>query len=444
MTRRTHLVLVPGFGGFDALGQIFYYAGVSFSAERWRRDPTKVGRPPLSLHYFEGLPTAGVRTRAMALRTYLEERKLRGIFQDGDRVALLGHSTGGLDIRQLLVNVGFGAFDPQYRDVEREMVDDSILRAGIERLIFLSVPQRGTNIADFIRHFKTLIGLNLEVFEKLAIKAPHETVFEDIERWILSKVSSRDFRPQLLAALRDATLDMLPPATTKTPADRYRAALARAAHGELIGWLDNVETDFFAIDDLAVKAVADAPPSPARYSEADRQRELDAWKAAPVPIRTLSFATVGRRPYDKDPRTSSNLLLELAHLTGIVEPDGSAHTDIVYRFAYAATASGPFQIVGDATVNDGGTRRRLEAWENDGIVNTASMLWPDGRDTRLVHADHGDIIGHYRSSDAIKAAEQVMGRKNHSYDIFGSSSGFKSEADDFDRVWHEIFEFVTS
>jgi hypothetical protein len=439
MTKRTHLVLVPGFGGFDALGQIFYYAGVSFSAESWRT--ANAGRP-LSLHYFEGLPTAGVRTRAMALRAFLEERKLRGAFQDGDRIALLGHSTGGLDIRQLLVNLGFGEFGTDYRDVEKAMVDDKELRAGIERLVFLSVPQRGTNIADFIRHFRTLIGFNLDLFENLAIKAPHETVFEQIERWILSKLSSRDFRPQVLAALRDATLDMLPPATTNTPADRYRAALARAAHGELIGWLDNVETDFFAIDDLAVKPSADAPTSPARYSEADRQRELDAWKAAPVPIRTLSFATVGRRPYDKDPRTSSNLLLELVQLASIVEPDSTAHTDIVYRFAYAATAAGPFEIAGDATVNDGGTRRALQAWENDGIANTASMLWPNGPDTRLVHADHGDIIGHYRSSDAVKASEQVRGRKNHSYDIFGSSSGFKTEKD-FDRVWHEIFDFVT-
>jgi hypothetical protein len=304
------------------------------------------------------------------------------------------------------------------------------------------VPQRGTNIADFIRHFRALIGFNLDLFEHLAVKAPHETVFEDLQRWLLSKLSSRDFRPQLIAALRDATLDMLPPASTKTPEDRYRAAIARAAHGELIGWLDNVETDFFAIDDLAVERPADAPPSPAHYSQADRQRELAAWKAAPVPIGTLSFATVGRRPYDRDPRTSSKLLLELVQLAAIIEPDSTARTDIVYRFAYATTAAGPFEIVGDATVNDSGTRRVLQAWENDGIANTASMLWPNGPDTRLVHADHGDIIGHYRSSAAVKASEQMRGRKNHSYDILGSSSGFETEAD-FDRVWHEIFDFVT-
>ncbi|HET6336672.1 MAG TPA: hypothetical protein VFG30_25790 [Polyangiales bacterium] len=440
MNKRTHLVLVPGFGGFDALGQIFYYAGVSFSADRWRlKNPSRT----LALHYFESLPTAGVRTRAMALRAFLEERELRGIFQRDDRITLLGHSTGGLDIRQLLVNLGFGDFDVSYRDdVEKKMVEDKDLRERIDRLVFLSVPQRGTNIADFIRHFRTVFRLGLEQGE-LIIKAQHETVFERIDRWLLSKIDSRDLRPQLLAALRDTVADMLPPASTKTPSDRYQAALARAAHGELIGWLDNVETDFFAIDDLAVNPAPDAPRTPSRYSETDRRRELEAWKAAHVPIRTRSYATVGRRPYDKDPAASSILLAEIGHVVSAVVADQGSGTDVVYRAAYAATAAGPFEIVGDASVTDNGVRRVLRSWENDGIVNTASMLWPDGPETRLVHADHGDIIGHYRPTDPIKGSEQVTTRKNHSYDILGSNSGFRDEVQDFDRVWHEIFDFAT-
>ncbi len=59
-----HLLLVPGFGGFDALGTMRYYEGVTRVLER----------TPLVLHYFPNLPTASVRTRAEQLLSFLAER----------------------------------------------------------------------------------------------------------------------------------------------------------------------------------------------------------------------------------------------------------------------------------------------------------------------------------------------------------------------------------
>ena len=33
---RCHIVLVPGFGGFDALGQVEYYAGITRLFQQWK------------------------------------------------------------------------------------------------------------------------------------------------------------------------------------------------------------------------------------------------------------------------------------------------------------------------------------------------------------------------------------------------------------------------
>ena len=35
--RRCHIVLVPGFGGFDALGRVEYYAGITRLFQNWKR-----------------------------------------------------------------------------------------------------------------------------------------------------------------------------------------------------------------------------------------------------------------------------------------------------------------------------------------------------------------------------------------------------------------------
>jgi hypothetical protein len=52
----------------------------------------------------------------------------------------------------------------------------------------------------------------------------------------------------------------------------------------------------------------------------------------------------------------------------------------------------------------------IEQWDYYGIVNTASMLWPNGKKTRLVHGDHGDIIGHYK---LVHTNEEVSAHREH-------------------------------
>ena len=88
----------------------------------------------------------------------------------------------------------------------------------------------------------------------------------------------------------------------------------------------------------------------------------------------------------------------------------------------------------------------IELWDNDGIVNTASMLWPDGENAVLVLADHIDIVGHYKlvpvagwTTDSESANQ---GRRYQSYDLLKSTSGFVDET--FTQVWNDVFDFCAA
>jgi hypothetical protein len=433
MSSRTHIVLVPGFGGFDALGQIFYYAGVTIAYQAWKE--ALGGGLQASLHYFDNLPTAGVRTRAMALRAFLEELVFRDVIREGDRIALVGHSTGGLDIRQLLVNLD-PAFESPYRDETKVFVvpDEGIL-SKIERLAFLSVPQRGTNIADFTRRFRAPLDIFFRKLE-VGLVASRASLLESFERWVLENHFPPRCAPQLFDAIRDAILETLDGGGS-SPEGRFRAALSRAAFGELLAWISNVKNDFFAIDDLAYEASPGAMPTPARYPAVMRDLEMAQWRSRSV--RTRSYATVAKPPFSREPRTDPFPLLALPAWLSNVRRDATGETDFVYRLVYAATAAGPFTALPSDRIRDEGELRQVEAWENDGIVNTASMLWPDGDETTLVRGDHGDIIGHYKKTPPIKASEAVSGRQYHAYDILGSGMGF--DETQFSEVWEGVFEF---
>jgi hypothetical protein len=150
--QRVHVVLVPGFAGFDALGQLEYYAGVTPLFQSWKDGHKDRGR--VVLHYFDNFPTAAVITRAERLRRYLAKRIARGEIQNRDAVVLVGHSTGGLDIRSLLyshhpdIQIDGGA-----AQVKREEILDFV-----QGVVFLSVPQWGTNIADWCANIRSRGG----------------------------------------------------------------------------------------------------------------------------------------------------------------------------------------------------------------------------------------------------------------------------------------------
>lgn len=125
----------------------------------------------------------------------------------------------------------------------------------------------------------------------------------------------------------------------------------------------------------------------------------------------------------------------------------TAKTDFSYRLTYRMCAGGPFRWPAQAgkitrVLGDDPPPERLELWDNDGIVNTASMLWPLG-DRVLVRADHLDIVGHYELVETPEAKRKKryygVARRYQSYDSLQSTPKFTTNM--FVEVWNKIFEF---
>ena len=217
-----------------------------------------------------------------------------------------------------------------------------------------------------------------------------------------------------------------------------RTAEAQEAASQLALYLRHMASDFGAIDDLTSCPPRDGEPvSPAHFDVRHRKEELEALGD----IKFKSYVTIGRRASRFDPGKTAPPL-ELAKLwtyPKICEDGAStAGTDIVYRTCYRACAGGPFEPPElrpeiDRYL-DGAPRHPIEVWDNDGIVNTLSMLWPKDANV-LVAADHMDIVGHYK----LIKADPGGGRTYRTYDLLKSKSGFNDRI--FKQVWREIFSF---
>jgi hypothetical protein len=440
-TRRIHIVLVPGFAGFDALGQLEYYADLTPLFRQWRGRARR--RRPAVLHYFDNVPTASVATRAGRLQRYLAKRVARGEFQAGDRLALVGHSTGGLDIRCLLRQLASSPRRQTRVDAERRsavgIVGDDLL-AFVDRVVFLSVPHRGTNIADWVAGYR--IGRRLLLRQlRTSASAAHVPVLRLLQDWVTGSAAWLAGSDVLLAvqdALREVEAD-------DAGTDAGRVLDAQEAAADLSLWLQYMATDFAVIHDLAVRPPQGRPPSPAQFSNAERERELAAWRAHGLTVR--SYATIARPPI-RPPDGPLDTWNPLAPWT-YADRAPEAPDDALYLACYRACAGGPFvPHEGAASVRVGylrpshrtrlaawGVGDRFNAWENDGIVNTASMVWPGSGETFLVPGDHMDVVGHYRRA----AASGGSARRFHTYDLLASRSEFDAET--FREVWEDVFAF---
>jgi triacylglycerol lipase len=483
-TPRKHIVLVPGFVGFDGLGQLAYYAGVTGVFDRWNCPQGKRGQDA-SILYFDNFPTASVQLRANRLREYLAIRVARGEFAVGDSLALVGHSTGGLDIRRAL-------FDMARTEDTTHLIDENCVVSHrrildlIERVVFLSVPQYGTNLADFACRFSSsLQRLASEAAMGLALNSG---ALGRIRRVVFTSLANSP--SNLVLALVDALNES---DEDKRATSEQRAA-AREARFQLAAWLDNIAHDFAIVDDL--RTFASAPKgsaSPAHFSPAERRKEIEDWKRHG--IKTRSFAT--RVPANAIrpsriarsavaalqrlgpaldlrarflPRGAMKWLIppvalaseaaratELASLPFVVELL-KRWPSFIFDLFYAACADrrGPFRdpasiapgsIAPTVHVRATGATLRSDSiavTDSDGVVNTLSMLWPhDPTDPQahpidLVDADHGDVIGHFTLKPKIDPV-QPAGRRYFAYDFFQTRFQFTETA--FDALWRDVFDF---
>jgi hypothetical protein len=439
-----HVVLVPGFAGFDALGQLEYYTGLTPHFSQWRQRTALSADSPVVLHYFDNFPTAAVHTRATRLRSYLAKRFARGEFLPEDDVALVGHSTGGLDIRRLLWGLHADAAAGRIYRFDGGRTGASAVGAEdvlglIKRVVFLSVPQWGTNIADWVRSYA--LGRELVVAKlRCSVMASQVPIVDTLQgrfSTLAATIANLDLGYAIRDALREAQAD--------TSSDPLSTAMAQEAAAELQLWLRHMATDFGAIDDLAALPPNGDSTSPAHFTPRMREQELANWES--MGIETRSYATVGARPYRFEPGKPApcwSLWNPCTYPDCTKRTQEARRTDLTYRYSYRACAGGPFSYPASGSVPQPQQfavphePHPIELWDNDGIVNTRSMLWPNGADTRLVEADHMDIVGHYR----LLPAHHVNGRQYDAYDLLGSHSGFNEGM--FEQVWSDVFDFCAA
>ncbi|WNG54215.1 hypothetical protein F0U59_04995 [Archangium gephyra] len=385
---QNHIVLVPGFGGFQALGSLRYYHGVTQA----------LGFTPLVVHYFPNLPTASVQTRARQLRRWLGELQERGVIGREDRIHFVGHSTGGLDVRQLLMD---------YRKDEETHGDSEDVLGQIRTVQFISTPQHGTNLAHRLRGFRipSRIARLLPRMLFETTRALREVGASFIGRRFKGLFPPSKGSPDWFDAVIQTMVGF---DSSKDPLER---ALARASYFETLRWLLDIATDIAAVSDLDPVWTPGTPVSPAHRTTT--VEEQDFFKKHG--IHYGSIVTVAKRP--------------------------AVNARGLYKLAYAMNARRPCAELGQAEsipwlLEPEQEARRLTPSDNDGIVNSVSMVWPDAQSSFLVDADHADVIGHFRYVEPPPG----MALRYYQYDLLSSGSSFGP--DEFEALWRKIAAFT--
>ncbi len=389
----SHVVLVPGFGGFDALGSLRYYHGVT--------DVLQAGDEQRPVHYFPNLPTASVQTRARSLQAWLLELRNRGALGAGDDLHLVGHSTGGLDLRQLLI------------DLRRQALAGANshrpLLGQLQTVQFLSTPHQGTALAHRLSRSRPRV-----LASRLVLRLMYEGA-----RGLRGKglrLLGRALMPlsprQETADWIDAIIDTLVGCYSRE--GRFQEANARGAYFDLLRWLLHMTSDFSAITDLDPAPASSAPPSPAHAGVKEWEEEVAFLEEHRIRVRSI---------------------------VTIASP-GKAWQSALFNVLHALTAFNPPRPLRRThQVRELWTGRSwdLRPADNDGLVNCVSQVWPDEARSHVLQGDHADVIGHFRSH-APPPPEDGSATAFQQYDLLNAPSGFDQHR--FTRLWEDIGRFA--
>ncbi|ABF87591.1 hypothetical protein MXAN_5216 [Myxococcus xanthus DK 1622] len=392
----SHLVLVPGFGGFDALGSLRYYHGVT--------EVLQAGDDERPVHYFTNLPTASVQTRAQALQSWLSELRNRRAIAPEDEIHLVGHSTGGLDLRQLLINL---------RNQQAQKCADSPLPLlkQLRTVQFISTPHQGTALAHRLGNSRPQV-----LASRLFLRVLYEGTrgLRGVGLGVLGRALMTLSPRQQTADWIDAIIDTLVRCYSREAS--LPRATARGTYFDLLRWLLHMTSDFAVITDLDPAPASPAPPSPAHAGDAELAAEAAFIEEHHIQVRSIVT----------------------------VAPPSKAWPPTLFKVLHALTAFNPPQRLRR-------TRELHELWtskhqvlrptDNDGIVNSVSQVWPDEARSYLLQGDHADVIGHF-SAQCPPSQASVAATTFRQYDLLNSPAGFDQRR--FIRLWKDIGRFTAS
>ena len=331
-----HIVLVPGLFGFARLGGFDYFTHVEEAlASRFLERGADCEFVLVS-----SPPTGSIVHRTQVLMDAIQ----KACSEDAGAIHLLGHSTGGLDVR-LLASPTAWPDPPEWFDRVRTVTS-------------IATPHYGTPLAYF---FTTMAGtrlleaLSLLTYMTLQAGGPPLTVLTPL----IAAVGRVDQALGIDSKVLEKTIDLL------------LSFLGEEGQSEVREWFDGIRSDQGAIIQLTPESM-DIFNAGVENNPNVRYGCVATRMPPPGPVRLL-----------KNLRSPINALSAAVFSTLYV---GAGRTSKVYP------PPGPPPGVREYLEQKLG--HEFDNSLNDGLVPTASMIWGDV--LWAGNADHLDVLGHFR------------------------------------------------
>ncbi len=343
MSEALHRVyFVPGMFGFGRLAGYDYFTHVRLGLEqRFREAGLEV--------QFEDVPappTSSLRYRSRILATTVERTG-----GHAGPIHLVGHSTGGLDLRLVLSPSVQLGLDPALLE----------WRERVQSAVSINTPHYGTPVAGFfatVSGTRLLYALSLITVVSLAVGEPSLQIFSRVLAGIggVDAIFGGDLR--VFSRITDSVL-------------RFVDKDARTEIGD---FLSKVRIDQGGIIQLMPEAVDVFNAS----TEADPRVRFGCIASAAPPPRSMRFARRIRSPY--------------AALTAAIY-------STLYQFAGQIPNVYPYARPTERELSllRAGIDHEIMDSNNDGIVPTLSMLY--GELLWAGEADHLDVLGHFHDEE---------------------------------------------
>lgn len=329
--------------GFSRLAGYDYFLHV----ERALKERFNANGGSCKLTVVESSPTGSIRTRAQRLAASIDEAY-------GDStgpIHLIGHSTGGLDVRLLLspsVHLKGVLGPPKWLPQVRTAVT-------------INTPHHGTPLAYFfttVSGTRLLYALSLLTFATLHFGGPPLTIFSSLVALFGRLDDALGLEVHLLNRATDAMLRVL----------------GEDARSEVRNWLDEVRKDQGGVIQITPESM-DIFNAVTMDSPSVRYGCIASSAPTPNALRLVSKI---RSPYTAMSATLFSTLHTMA-----------SSVSETYPWPEPSAAQASKMLNSTGTVPAPGA--------NDGIVPTRSMLW--GELLWVDVGDHLDVVGHF-SGDA--------------------------------------------
>lgn len=368
-----HIYLIPGFFGFANMGQLRYFNHVAEYLTAAMGDRGVA----VKIHQVPTLPTSSVTARAVKLLEAIEDTA----GDDDLPLHLIGHSTGGLDIRLLL---------SQGLSLPTGIEHDTYIPR-VRSAITVSCPHYGTPLAGL---FTSVLGQKL--LKLLSATTLQSIRFGFIPAPALVLLAESLFHSSSLVHLRSDILERA-----------LNAVLASFEEGrkdQVVEFLSRIEDDQALLLQLSPEC-------------------MDLFNAHESRQTGIRYGCVVTR----SPRPSFKKIMELG-----IDPRSQA-AYAVFKSLHRLSSGMPARYIPALTRDQKDSLRRSfgelpPPESNDAIVPALSQVW-----CHVVHAtwaDHLDVIGHF---------DDPNHEPPHS-DWLNISSGFRRA--DFESLWNDVADFA--